>query len=637
MKKLLALLLLLVTLLFTSISLVSCLDGGTAPPSASGGGGGDKYDKDGIIIPDSSDDARGTVDFSDITYERPDVDAAVKAFEELRRTIEENRTDVSQQIEAIVELEPLYTRVNTMLTYANLRSSMDTKSEYWSAEYEYISSSYPRLSKAIEDMLVAAATSPHAERFESDYFGEGLIEEYADGGDYTDALVALMEEEAELVSDYTSLSGATVVITYEGVSATYDEMLSLLADKYGNGSTDYRISARDCEALYETALLDTSVDILVELFKVRRRIGTELGDGSYMPYAYRNIYHDYTEEDFYSFISDVREYILPVYASLSSYIFSRLDLTELSELDRVGLINGAYEVLGETSPELLEVYSYMLEHGLYDIYPSSDSRFEGAFTTYLEEYSAPFLFISTEGTALDYSTLFHELGHFADSYFNYNATTSLDLSEVSSQALEFMMMTRLRGTVGEDDLELMEACLMESALSTIIFQSFYAAFEHLAYGLHLDDIDEESLSVTVVKAAEMTGLNSEVLCDVGYVLIPHIFRYPFYVQSYCTSAAAALEIYFKELEDEGEGFATYLELLVREEDMTFVEYLEDAGLSSPFESGALRRLANKIHRELLGFEYFTSSDLGVLSPPAHTVTAALPSEPVLDGKRPRAA
>ena len=71
--------------------------------------------------------------------------------------------------------------------------------------------------------------------------------------------------------------------------------------------------------------------------------------------------------------------------------------------------------------------------------------------------------------------------------------------------------------------------------------------------------------------------------------------------------------------------------------MTFVGYLEDAGLSSPFESGALKRLANKIHRELLGFEYFTSSGLGVLSPPAHTVTAAPPSEPVLDGKRPRAA
>lgn len=632
MKRIFALLLLLVTLSITSLSLVSCIDGGTKPPSTDGGGR-DEYDTDGIIKPDSSDNGRGTVDFSDITYGRPDVDAAVKAFEELRSTIEENRVSISEQIEAIVELEPLYSEVNTMLTYANLRSSMDTKSEYWSAEYEYISSSYPRLARAIEDMLVAAATSPHAERFESDYFGEGLIEEYADGGDYTDALVALMEEEAELVSEYASLSGATVNITYDGVTATYDEMLSLLAAKYGKGSTDYRMCARDCEALYETALGDTSVDILVELFKVRRKIGTELGDGGYMPYAYGNIYHDYTSEEYLSFASDVKEYILPVYASLSSYIFTKLDLTDISELDRVGLINGAYDVLLETDPELHAIYSYMLEHGLYDIYPSSDSRFEGAFTTYLEDYSAPFLFISTEGTSFDYSTLFHELGHFADSYLNYNGTTSLDLSEVSSQALEFMMMTRLRGTVGEDDLELIEAYLMESVLSTIIFQSFYAVFEHLAYDIPLHAIDEETLSVTVLKAARKLGLNTEVINDVRYVLIPHIFRYPFYVQSYSTSAAVALEIYFKELECEGEGFATYLELLTREEDMTFVEYLEDAGLSSPFESGMLKRLANRIHRELLGFDYFISADTGAAIPPAHTVTAALPSPPIPDDKR----
>lgn len=636
MKRITAAILLLVIFTLTALSLVSCLEE-TIPPGTDGGKGTDKYDESGIRIPEYLGNDRGTVDFADIVYERPDLDAAVNAFNGVTAMIEDNTTELEEQIEAITKIEPLYTAANTMLSYANLRASMDIKSEYWSKEYEYISSAYPRLSKAIEDMLVAAATSPHAERFESDYFGEGLIEEYADGGDYTVALVSLMEKEAELVSEYTSLSGATVSITYDGVTATYDEMLSLLADKYGKESSGYRIAARECEAIYENTLNEISTDILIKLFTARRRIADELGDKSYKSFAYDKIYHDYSSTDFFSLVDGIKNYILPVYASLSSYIFSKLDYTEVTELGRVDLINSAYEVLEETSPELHLIYSYMLENGLYDIAPASDSRFDGAFTTYLEEYSAPFLFFSTEGTSFDYSTLFHEFGHFSDAYLNFNGTTSLDLSEVSSQALEFLMQTRLQDTVSKADLELMGACLIENALSTIIFQAFYAAFEHYAYDISLGAICEETLSAAVTKAARVLGLNSEVLNDIRYVLIPHIFRYPFYVQSYATSAAVALEIYFRELDSEGDGFATYLDLIMREEEMTFGEYLSDAGLSSPFDPGALKELANKIHKELLGFEYFPASKAGVSPHPAHNAGALLPSPTVYDDKRSLAA
>ena len=641
MKKLTAILLLLIIQTFNVLMLTSCFDGGYGKPDAENGWSGEDSPNDKIRVPVYKDYERGTVDFEDIIYERPDVAAAVSAFENVTAIIKENTLEFEKQIEAITGLEPILSNVDTMTSYANLRSSIDTESIYWNDEYEYLSSRYPSLSQAIENMFVAAATSPNAERFEEEYFGKGLIEEYADGGNYTDALVALMKSEADLISRYTALSHSTVTITYEGITATYDAMLDILAQKYDMSTSSYKNAERKCELLYEAALEAESAEILIELFKVRSKIGGELSSKSYTEYAYESIYHDYSAEEYVSFAEDIKKYVIPVYASLSKEVFSKADLSDISGLGRVKLLNSAAEMIENTDEDLYSIYSYMLQHSLYDVKLASFSRFDGAFTTYLENYSAPFLFFSTEGKVSDYSTLFHEFGHFADAFVNFNSTTSLDLSEVSSGALELMMLTRLEGKIESSDLERMRIYLMESALTTLIFQGFYSMFEHIAYKIPTEDISRETLGAAVSEAAEAIGLRSDVLKDIRSVMIPHIFRYPFYVQSYCTSVTAALEIYFIELDSEGEGFAVYKDLLVREEDMTFTEHLKDAGLTSPFEKQRLRSVANRIHRELLGFDYFKSADSGVngkiLPLLTETEPVLLPSHTGYDAEKLRAA
>jgi hypothetical protein len=81
--------------------------------------------------------------------------------------------------------------------------------------------------------------------------------------------------------------------------------------------------------------------------------------------------------------------------------------------------------------------------------------------------------------------------------------------------------------------------------------------------------------------------------------------YPFYIQSYCTSILSALEIYFIEKEAFGKGFETYLDLIDRtEEGLSYLEELEAAGLTSPFEKDFLKTIADKIHFELLGYHYY---------------------------------
>ena len=603
MKRIWAMLIAVIICLSYAFSLFSCAhDQKSQPPTGDGKGehAEDKQEaQSAIFVPEYRDYGRGTVDFADMTYERPNFEEAISAFDSVTDLINKNEISFKNQIERIEELEEPYVLISTMASYANLRASQSIKDEYWNAEYEYISSAYPSFAQAIERTFVAAASSPHAERFEKEYFGEGLTQKYRDGGKYTDGLVALMEDEADLVSRYAELSHATVEITYSGSTAAFDSISKMLADKYGKNSKKYKKAIEECELLYEEALEEVSADILIELFKLRGRIGDELGDGGYVSHAYESIYHDYTAEDYLSFARDIRKYILPVYANLSGSVFSQYDYTSASKVGTADLINGTAEMLENTDEELYSVYCYMLQHGLYDVSPLADDRFEGAFTTYLEGYSAPFLFFSTEGAVFDYSTLCHEFGHFLDAYFNYNSETSLDLSEVSSQALELMATARLEGIVSEKDLQLMKISLVETALSTLLFQGFYATFEHIAYSIPAENISRETLNAAVMEAADAIGLRSDVINDISFVLIPHIFRYPFYVQSYCTSAAVSLEIYFAELEREGAGFEIYKNLITREDGgLTFEEYLTEAGLTSPFEADYLKDIASRLYRLL---------------------------------------
>jgi oligoendopeptidase F len=563
-----------------------------------------------IAVPEYKDYERGTVDFSKIEYKRPSVSDVIFKFDKVRKLIEDNEISYQEQLDKIYELEPDYLDILTMAAYANILSSKNTADKKWSDEYEYITTEYPAFTKTIEALYVAAANSPFAENFEEDYFGDDLIEDYKDGGEYTDKIVQLMSEEASLESEYSSLSPATIVITYGGITDTEEKILDYYKTNYGDNSIRYIAAVNECAKLYEKAVDKKQRELLVALFKIRRIISDEFGYDSYADFAYKNIYHDYTPEKFENFINGISDYVVPVYSKLTEYVFNNYQkMNKPEKLSRIELINNTYKMLEKASDSLYDMYSYMLQHSLFDIDEGSDTRFEGAFTSYLDSYSAPFIFMSTGGDITDYTTICHEFGHFADYYINGNSETSLDLSEVSSQALEFLSLAFFGDIIPASTLEYLTYYEMENALSVLIFQGFYAEFEHIAYTIPYSAINEENLNLAVSRAAYKIGLNSYALSDVYYVMIPHIFLYPYYVQSYCTSLTVALEIYFMEVNDSGSGFDAYMKLITREEDnLTFEEYIKNAGLTSPFQKDYLKKIADKVHYKILGSHYFKELD-----------------------------
>ena len=632
MTKLISLLLATLLLSFNILFLFSCTSDGKKDgdgTSDNSGDGNTGKEEDGgtengavIKVPEYKDYNRGTINFKDIVYSRPNVQAIADSFNAVTEKIKANQTAFEEQIAAIEDLEDEYVTVYTMSAFANVYNSKDSSNSYWCDEYEYLTTNFPTFSKSVESMFVAAANSPHAERFENEYFGAGLIEEYKDGGIYTEELVLKMEKEAELESEYSSLSTATVIITYTDdkgdknkdndvtVTDTVDNVTMLMKEEYGENSKRFLAVELEIQYLYKDALNERSSELLVELFKARADIGEEYRDGDYLDFAYNSIYHDYEREKSLAFFKNVADYVIPVYINLAkNNVFSENNKTGKAEkVDKVTLINTAYDVLCETDKELGSIYSYMLQHGLYDVDAYSDNRFQGSFTTYLDTYEAPYLFVSTDGKATDYITLFHEFGHFADFYVNYNSTISVDLSEVSSQALEFLMLTRLDVVLKQSTLDYLIRYEFENALLTLIYQSLYALFEHHAYSIPKEEISKASLENAIKSAATDLNLDPNYYNKLEIVMIPHIFLYPTYVQSYCTSLTASLEIYFTETESKGAGFAAYNELLNRADStLTFEEHLERASLSSPFDEDVLMEIADKIHYAMFGKHYFSAN------------------------------
>ena len=104
----------------------------------------------------------------------------------------------------------------------------------------------------------------------------------------------------------------------------------------------------------------------------------------------------------------------------------------------------------------------------------------------------------------DHTTISHEFGHFYDEFENYGNATSLDLCELSSQAMEMLTLTKFKGVLNNDEYKYLYYKQMKSALETLIIQGFYARFEALAYALKYDEISREALDGLVMRAAKDT-------------------------------------------------------------------------------------------------------------------------------------
>lgn len=521
---------------------------------------------------------RRTIPFSEMTYTRPDFENYQSTVETLTKKIKENKIAYKRQLSGLRDLNQDYWQYYTMYSLCYIHYALDTTNSFYMEEYAFFGETNPEMQSVMEDLFVACAKSKHKKRFELDYFGKGYLDTYLGGGQYSPELVKLMQQEAQFIQAYHQAAGKGTVL-YLGQERSLSQ---LLADAT---SETERKKILDT---YKQQTNKTLGDIYVSLVKTRLQIADLLGYDSYTDYAYSKLERDYTAQMGAKFVAQVEQSLVPLYQTLSKAGVDYPTLPKLSWQDIPAIMGSS---LRQMDSAVREVYDFLEEYQLYDIKPSA-GKINQEFTTYIENYDAPFMIINPRGDSEDLLSFAHEFGHFTDMYVNYNTNFALDQSECASMAMEYLFLSYLPESQG-DLKERLEAYKMYDTLYVYVVQSGYTAFEQAIYQLSAEELTLSKINAIAKDVAHRFGMEDESM-DFGltWTWVPHFYEQAFYCISYCFSNDVAFQIYQKECDEKGVGKNLYLDLIQWDLEQTFLENIDRVGLVNPCTENRVLEIRN---------------------------------------------
>lgn len=318
---------------------------------------------------------------------------------------------------------------------------------------------------------------------------------------------------------------------------------------------------------------------LVDLHNEEAQI---VGYKDYADYAYEASYgRDFTPDDAAALCEAVKPYARQYFGSLyyneATYADFSAD-TDLTERELVGLVT---QYMPRVSDDAAKAAAYMEKHGLYFM-DSADRVSDLGFTTTLDQYNAPFIYLALYGDQNDIQSMFHEFGHYYDAYVNpvpdlLLSVGSLDIFEIHSTGIEALSTGWYEDIYGED-ADLARIRFLDSALYTVFSGCLFDEFQRVVYAD--PTLTPEQISQTFVTIARSYGLRSFGKEFSHYWMqVNHNFESPFYYISYAVSMLASLQIYEMAENDWAAAADFYNDLVsLGAYDYTYCELLEKVGL-----------------------------------------------------------
>ena len=531
------------------------------------------------IIPEHAD-----INFEDMVYERPDLDAVDADFDAALQLIAD-QTGEEEVFAAYDALMADISHLSTMSTLASIQSDLDLNNSYYEEETTLLDNELTRLDNRMNEVTEAILNSAYASAF-TERMGSDFVERYEFYSQLNSPEIEeLVAQENDLVSEYRQLLAKEYTTELNGEEVTMDDLDLTTAESVQAYYDIYAQKNAECAAVYR------------ELVQLRTQIASTLGYDSYADYAYDNLGRDFTKEEAAQFSEMVKEYIAPLYAQLESQYYMQLLFAQsdssLTMEDGIGYLQ---EALGAEFPSAMtEALNYMLEHNLY-VFDDGSQVMPAAYSTIIGDYAAPFLLINT-ATYTDPGTLFHEFGHYYNFYLmgeiRWNDNNNLDLAEVHSQGLELLMFNYYPEIYGSHS-DIMQISVIYNLLYSILSGCCEDEFQQKVF---------ENPDMTV---DEMNLLHGELYQEYfGYPLyyewvdIHHHFETPFYYISYATSAASAFEIWELSQESRPAALAAYRSITQNTLNCGYLEPLSRAGLSNPFTSDMIEEVAGAISSRYL--------------------------------------
>lgn len=400
-----------------------------------------------------------------------------------------------------------------------------------------------------------------------------------------------------------------------GISKYYKK----LSDELGKESVDmylsYDSSGSETEAAYSAkineyvnqyyALINDSdsteeqfADLYLEMVKYNNDYANNQVGTDYLQFSYDYMYsRDYTIDEAKKLCDSVAENMSALYNNISTDIvenplwqdYMLLSYSEDELLDFLG------STIENISPEIKQAYDYMVDYQTYSIEPAQNDkdRAEGAFTTYFSSMDSPYIFINMNENYNDVMTFVHEFGHYNEMYQSGSSGSSLDLAEISSQALEFLYIPYYSQIYGEQYADLSEKMSVSNILWAVVSGCMIAEFETSVY--ENPDMTSEEL-ITLYDDLE-TKYNLEE--HINWYYVSHLFEQPGYYISYATSGIAAFEIWNTSLTDRQSAINSYIDLSSYGSSGNFREVLNNSGMNDIFEEQTMLNISDSISDKFL--------------------------------------
>ena len=560
--------------------------------------------------------------FSEMPYERPDLDAVKKQYSALTERLK--AAGSYEEARAVfLEKEELDKHVQTLATLSHVRHSIDTRDAFYDGEAKFWNAAEPELQEYTQAwtraMLDGAFRAQFAAQFGELMFVNAEIELKT----FSPEIIPELQQENELAQEYEKLL-ASAQIPFEGGVYTISQMTPFKSDP----DDARRLAAWKAEGQWYKDNQDKLDGIYDQLVHLRDTMGRKLGYEGYTTLGYYRMGRNcYTKEDVEQFRLAVQKYLVPVADGIYREQAKRLGKQyPMSFADNalefrsgnprpVGtpeqILEQGRKFYNELSPETSAFFNMMMDNELLDVL-STEGKEGGGYCTSIPDYGVPFIFANFNGTQGDVEVVTHEAGHAFAAYINRDRIPmstvwpSMEGCEVHSMSMEFMAWPWSEGFFGKDARKFHYSHLA-SALTFIPYGTMVDHFQHIVY-----EHPELTPAQRHAEWKRLLGiympwqkLDGEIPFyseGEGWQRQHHIYSSPFYYIDYCLAQTVSLQIWALLQKDQKDAWAHYMAYARQGGSRTFTELLKNAGLESPFDEKCLRGVCETASKWLSGVD-----------------------------------
>ena len=556
------------------------------------------------------------MNFNDYKYERIDIDAVKKQFEELIGSFSK-ADSAEKQCKIMDEVINLRNHIDTMITLVSIRHSINTADDFYDKENDYCDEISPLLYGFTTDFYKALVTSKFRKELE-DKYGKFLFDQAECSlKTFNEEVIPQLQEENKLSSKYDKLI-ASAKIPFDGEERTLSQMVPYTQSKDRN----IRKDAAKKVAEFFSAHKNDFDDIYDKLVKVRTEIAHKLGFKNYVELAYARLRRlDYNAQDVAGYRKQVLENIVPLHSELRERQAKRLGIDKLKFYDEPikfnsgnadphgdpeWILNHGKTMYRELSKETDEFFTFMTENNLLDLL-SKKGKNSGGYCTYIPDYKSPFIFANFNGTAHDVDVLTHEAGHAFQVYESRGYEVpeylwpSYEACEIHSMSMEFLTWPWM-GLYFENDEDKYKFIHLSEALLFIPYGVTVDEFQHWVYE-NPEATPEERRNKWLETEKKYLptrdyGEIDELKEGIFWFRQGHIFGTPFYYIDYTLAQVCAFQFWIKSRENRKKAWEEYLNLCRLGGSKPFFELMKAANLKNPFNEGTIASVIPKI-REFL--------------------------------------